>query len=79
MTACNLRKPIIGQRIKAGMVNRGLSISQFARMINCDRSNVYDIFQRRSIDSDLLRLISKALGRNYLLEMGRDLEEEMSD
>jgi len=70
-------RPYIGQRIKAGMVTKGLTITEFAELLKCNRSNVYNIFERRSIDCDLLTRISRVLGRNFLLEMGKELEEEL--
>lgn len=76
-TTYKLERPCIGQRIKAGMVMKGLSIAEFAQLINCNRSNVYHIFQRKSIDSGLLTIISKVLDRNFLLEMGMELEQEL--
>ena len=51
----------IGQQIKLILEERGISAIEFAAMIHCNRSNVYDIFQRKSIDTQRLKIISKAL------------------
>ncbi len=79
MKTYDVNSPTIGQKIKAGMQSMGLTVPEFAEMINCNRSNVYDIFRRRSIDSELLCVISKVLHRNYLLEMALDLEEDLNN
>ncbi len=55
----------IGEAIKSELLRQERSISWLARKLYCDRSNVYDIFKRRSIDTDLLLRISLVLKRNF--------------
>ena len=55
----------IGGAIKSELLRQERSISWLARKLYCDRSNVYDIFKRRSIDTDLLLRISLVLKRNF--------------
>ena len=55
----------IGEAKKSELLRQERSISWLARKLYCDRSNVYDIFQRRSIDTDLLLRISLVLKRNF--------------
>jgi len=45
-----------------------LTISQFAKALGCDRGRVYDIFENRSIDTELLIRISKILDYSFLLD-----------
>lgn len=40
-----------------------------AKKINCDRTNIYKIFQRPSIDTELLARISKALDYDFFLDL----------
>ena len=54
----------IGQEIKKELQVQERSIAWFARKLYCDRSNVYDIFRRRSIDTDLLLRICVILNCN---------------
>lgn len=51
-----------------------ISIVKFAEMINCKRNNVYDIFKRSNIDIIQLKLISKALNRNFFKELADDMD-----
>ena len=44
----------IGEIIRQEFEKSGLSASQFARMINKERTLVYHLFKRQSIDTDLL-------------------------
>lgn len=57
----------IGNLIKEELLQQERTISWFARKLYCDRSNVYDIFRRESIDTELLLRISLILERNFFL------------
>ena len=48
----------IGSLIKEKMEERGLSVSDFAHALHYERTNIYKIFKRSSIDVDLLLRIS---------------------
>ena len=56
----------IGQLVKAVFDKSGMSVAEFARQINCERTNVYTIFRRRTIDVELLVKISYILEHNFL-------------
>lgn len=58
----------IGQLVKSVFDSSHLSVSELARQLHCDRSNVYSIFQRRSVDVELLAKLSKILHYNFLEE-----------
>ena len=55
----------IGQLIKTVFERSGISVAEFARQLNCERTNVYTIFKRRTIDVELLVNISKVLEYNF--------------
>ena len=44
----------IGSIIKEKFDEMGLSVSWFSKQLCCDRTNVYSIFKRESIDTALL-------------------------
>lgn len=56
----------IGQLVKAIFDKSGMSVAEFARQLNCERTNVYTIFRRRTIDVELLVRISYILNYNFL-------------
>ena len=56
----------IGHLIKSVFDESGMSVSEFARLIDCERTNVYSIFERASINIDLLVKISQILQHNFL-------------
>lgn len=57
----------IGQEIEAVFNKTEHSISWFAKKLNFDRSNVYNIFKRKSIDTDLLFEISEILDFDFFI------------
>ena len=59
----------IGQLIKAVFDDSKMSISEFARQIHLERSTIYGIFERPSIDSILLARISLVLKHNFLSDI----------
>jgi hypothetical protein len=55
----------IGRLIEKELRNQERTVTWLARQINCERSNVYKIFERDSIDTEQLMRISNALGKNF--------------
>jgi len=51
----------MGLMIREILKERKIAISDFARTIHCCRTNVYNIFKRRSIDTERLQQIAKVL------------------
>lgn len=59
----------IGQLIKSVFDDSGMSISEFARQIHLERTTIYNIFERQSIDAMLLARISLVLKHNFLTDV----------
>lgn len=68
----------IGQIIKDELISQERSVAWFSRKIHLDRSNVYRLFQKNSIDTDLLRRISQVLRRDFFALYSEELAEELS-
>ncbi len=60
----------IGERIKARTKEFGIGTTELARRINTTKQNVYTIFERKSIDTDLLQKLSKALEFDFFSYFG---------
>lgn len=58
----------IGKLIQEKFKASGYSVAEFATILHCDRTNIYRIFNRSSIDCELLNSISKALHYDFLKE-----------
>lgn len=50
------------------------TVTWFARQLNCDRRNIYNIFARKSIDTELLMRISRILNHNFFADIAHELE-----
>lgn len=59
----------IGQMIKAVFDESGMTVAEFARQIHLERTTVYNIFERQSIDAILLARISLVLKHNFLTDV----------
>ena len=55
----------IGQIIEKELHRHERSVTWFARRLYCDRTNVYNIFRRQSLDTELLLRISIILEYNF--------------
>lgn len=59
----------IGQLIKDEFDRQGRRATWLAAELNCNRSNVYSIFQRDNIDVAMLIKISRVSGHNFLRDI----------
>ncbi len=68
----------IGQKIEEIVRVKRFPIVEFARKINTTRNNVYNIFSRESIDTELLRKIGEILEFDFfqLLSKAYNLPED---
>lgn len=55
----------IGHLIREQLKADNRSVSWLAREIHCTRNNVYKIFNKPSLDGDLILRISKAMNFNF--------------
>lgn len=53
--------------------SREHTVTWLAKRLNCHRVNVYDIFNRSTIDTELLRRISLVLGHDFFQDLSDDL------
>ena len=62
----------IGQRIKEVMAKKKVSVIAIAKEIECERTNVYNIFERESINTNLLQKFSIILKHDFFKELSED-------
>lgn len=55
----------IGKQIEAELYRQERSVSWFAKHLYCERTNVYHIFKRQSLDTALLLRISILLRHDF--------------
>lgn len=63
----------IGQEIEKELRTQNRSVVWFASMLDCNRTTVYKIFGRESLDAELLLKISNILKRNFFSDYTRRL------
>lgn len=66
----------IGKIIEEELRNQERTVAWFARKLLCDRSTVYAIFQRQSVNTDVLLQISRILNRNFFELYINELNDE---
>lgn len=57
----------------------GYTVSLFAVQLNCDRTNIYSIFRRPTIDTELLARISRVLEHDFFRDLSEDMLETDGD
>ena len=62
----------VGELIHKELKKQGRTVNWLASQIYCEKSNIYKLFRRKSIDLEQLMKISESLGHNFL----RDCFEE---
>ena len=62
----------LGKRVQEIFQDSGLSVVEFSRRINTSRENVYSIFNRSTLDVEMLVRISEVLNHNFFLEVMPD-------
>lgn len=65
----------VGNLIEQELRNQERSVTWFANKLHCDRTNIYKIFKKQSIDTQLLEKISIILNRNFFLEFDSVVKE----
>ena len=64
----------IGKIIEEELRRQERTVTWLSRTIHCDRRNVYDIFSRSSIDTDLLSRICIALHKDFFAYFSANLQ-----
>ena len=64
----------IGKIIEDELRRQERSVTWLSRKIHCDRRNIYDIFSRTSIDTDLLYRLCVALQKDFFTYFSTNLQ-----
>ena len=62
----------IGNRIKEVLKERGMTVTEFSQSLSCNRQNVYKIFDKHDINTDLLMHISIILDHDFFGEISEE-------
>lgn len=61
----DVEKNHIGKLIKKTLKEKGVKVSWFAEQLHCHRNNIYKIFERSWIDTEMLLKMSLLLDFNF--------------
>lgn len=67
-------KPI-GVLIKEELERQERSISWFARKLSCDRSNIYRLFAKESLNTEQLKRILLILEHDFFADLSQHMHE----
>ena len=56
----------VGKMIQDELTRQGRSVMWLSKQIYCEKSNIYKMFKRKSIDVQQLMHISEAMQHNFL-------------
>ena len=62
----------VGKKIKETLRNDGRSARWLADNIPCERTNVYNIFHRESVDARLLQRISEVMQHDFFSDLSAE-------
>lgn len=68
----------IGTIIQQELKNQERTVSWLARKLDCDRTNVYNIFRRQDIDTELLMRISIILHRDFFSIFSKEAKRRIT-
>ena len=63
----------IGSLIEQELRRQDRSVTWLAGELHCDRTNVYKVFKKKSIDTQLLESISVILLHNFFLDYAEEV------
>lgn len=66
----------IGHLIEKELKSQERTVTWFAKQLNCDRTNIYNIFDRVTIDTELLIHISKVLNKDFFLVISKEINKK---
>lgn len=69
----------LGTMIKRELKAQGRSVVWLARMINMERTSIYKIFERNSIDVGLLVRISLVMNHDFFQDISHKIHENYDE
>lgn len=66
----------VGKLIKQKMEEQGRTVVWLSRQLSCCRTNVYKIYEKESIDTNLLMRISKVLDYDFFGHISQDFSPD---
>ena len=68
----------IGNEIREVLKQQGRTVTWFAEQLNCNRTNIYNIFKKEDLDTQLLKRICSILDYNFFQEVCTEINTQVS-
>lgn len=68
----------VGKQIRRVMEEKDHSVKWLAEQLCCDRTNIYKIYKKPNIDTDLLQIICSILHYNFFIDISNEIDEILS-
>ena len=62
----------IGQKIREVMKQKRMTAVAVSNKVGCERTNLYNIFERKDINTQLLQKLSVVLNYDFFRDLSRD-------
>ena len=63
----------VGHIIKAVFDEQGRTVNWFAAKMHCNRTNIYKLFEKRHLNSEIIARASKILEHDFFLDISQRL------
>lgn len=64
-----------GHIIKAVFDEQGRTVKWFATKMHCNRTNIYKMFEKPHLNSEIIARASQVLGHDFFLDISRLMNE----
>lgn len=65
----------VGHIIKAVFDEQGRTVKWFAEKMHCNRTNIYKMFEKSDLNSEIIARASKALDHDFFLDISNKMKE----
>ena len=65
----------VGHIIKAVFNEQGRTVKWFAAKMHCNRTNIYKMFEKQHLNSEIIARASQALGHDFFLDISKVMNE----
>jgi len=65
----------VGHIIKAVFDEQGRTVKWFAEKMHCNRTNIYKMFEKPHLNSDIIARASQALGHDFFFDISQKMNE----
>lgn len=62
----------LGERIRTVIKQKHMSVVQVSRELSCERTNLYNVFERKDVNTELLQRLCVVLDYDFFKELSQE-------